>query len=117
MDDLWQKDPANDIAVDNFTPISYLPLMWKLTTGILADNMYDLDRERILHEEQEESSSTFCNGSCNLSRNDFGRCMICYTVQCVSCNLFFNALRDKLHETLHSVTALLSSSSRFLRAF
>ena len=28
--------------------------MWKLTTGILADNMYDyLERERILPEEQK----------------------------------------------------------------
>ena len=27
--------------------------MWKLTTGILADNMYDyLERERILPEQQ-----------------------------------------------------------------
>ena len=50
---LCQKDPANSIAVDNFRPISCLPLMWKLTTGILADNMYDyLERERILPEEQ-----------------------------------------------------------------
>ena len=51
---LCQKDPANSIAVDNFRPISCLPLMWKLTTGILADNMYDyLERERILPEEQK----------------------------------------------------------------
>ncbi|XP_068684755.1 uncharacterized protein [Montipora foliosa] len=51
---LCQKDPANSIAVDNFRPISCLPLMWKLTTGILADNMYDyFERERILPEEQK----------------------------------------------------------------
>ena len=51
---LCQKDPANGIAVDNFRPISCLPLMWKLTTGILADNMYDyLERKRILAEEQK----------------------------------------------------------------
>ena len=27
-------------------------------------------------------NSTFSNGSCNLTRNDFGRCMVCYTVKC-----------------------------------
>ena len=29
-----------------------------------------------------EPNSTFSNGSCNLSRNDFGRCRVCYTVKC-----------------------------------
>ena len=29
-----------------------------------------------------EPNSTFGNGSCNLSRNDFGRCRVCYTVKC-----------------------------------
>ena len=51
---LCQKDPGNGIAVDNFRPISYPPLKWKLTTGMLADNMYNyLERERILPEEQK----------------------------------------------------------------
>ena len=49
-----KKDPANGIAVDKFRPLSCLPLMWKLTTGILADNMYDyLEGEKILPEEQK----------------------------------------------------------------
>ena len=51
---LFQKYPANSIVANNFRPISCLPLMWKLTTGILADNMYDyLVRERILPEEKK----------------------------------------------------------------
>ena len=51
---LYQKDPAKGITVDYFRPISCLPLTWKLTTGILADNIYDyLERERILLEEQK----------------------------------------------------------------
>ena len=29
-----------------------------------------------------EPNSTFGNGSCNLSRNDFGRCRVSYTVKC-----------------------------------
>ena len=29
-----------------------------------------------------ELHSSFGNGSCNLPRNDFGRCRVCYTVKC-----------------------------------
>ena len=29
-----------------------------------------------------ELNSTFGNGSCNMSRKDFGRCRVCYTVKC-----------------------------------
>ena len=36
---LYQKDPAKGSAVDNYRPISYLPLMWKLMTGMLAEKM------------------------------------------------------------------------------
>ena len=51
---LCQKDPAKDFTVDNFRPISCLRLTWKLTTGILADNIYDyLERERMLLEEHK----------------------------------------------------------------
>ena len=34
---LCQKDPQKANAVDNFQPISCLPLMWKLMTGIIFD--------------------------------------------------------------------------------
>lgn len=32
---LCQKDPDKENAVDNFKPISCLPLRWKLITGVL----------------------------------------------------------------------------------
>ena len=52
---LCQKDPANGIVVDNFRPISCQPLMWKLTTGILANNMYAYhEREKILLSEEQK---------------------------------------------------------------
>ena len=38
---LCQKDPQKGDAVDNFRPISCLPLMWKLMTGIISDVMYE----------------------------------------------------------------------------
>ena len=36
----YQKDQAKGNAVDNYRPISFLPLMWKLMNGILAENIY-----------------------------------------------------------------------------
>ena len=37
---LPKKDPAKGNAVDNYRPITCLPLMWKLFAGILAEEMY-----------------------------------------------------------------------------
>ena len=38
---LCLKDSEKGNAVDNYRPISCLPLMWKLLTGILANGMYE----------------------------------------------------------------------------
>ena len=52
---LFQKDPAKGNAFDNYRPIFFLPLMWKLMTGMLAENMYShLERENVLPSEQKE---------------------------------------------------------------
>ena len=48
---LCLKDPSKGNAVDNFRPISCLPLMWKLMTGVIAEVMYEY-LEEILPEEQ-----------------------------------------------------------------
>ena len=59
LDDLWKnttlpKDPAKRSAVDNNRTISFLPLMRKLMTGILAEKMYSyLERENILPPQQK----------------------------------------------------------------
>ena len=34
---LCQKDPGKGNAVDNYRPISCLPLMWELMTGIISN--------------------------------------------------------------------------------
>ena len=40
--------------MDNFRPKSCLPLMWKLLTGMIAEEMYGfLEREKLLPEEQK----------------------------------------------------------------
>ena len=38
---LCQKDPSKGNAADNYRPISCLPLMWKLITGTIAENIYN----------------------------------------------------------------------------
>ena len=48
------KDAAKGNSVDNYRPISCLPIMWKLLTGILSEDMYSfLEQENILTNEQK----------------------------------------------------------------
>ena len=50
---LCQKHPRKGNAAENYRPITCLPLMWKLITGIIADQMYEyLERENLLPDEQ-----------------------------------------------------------------
>ena len=52
---LCQKDPSKGNAVDNYRPISCLPLMWKLMTGTIAESIYNfLDVNDKLPVEQNE---------------------------------------------------------------
>ena len=60
---LCQKDPSKGNAVDNYRPMSCLPLMWKLITGTTAESIYHfLDVNDKLPVEQkgcrEESRGT-----------------------------------------------------------
>ena len=51
---LCQKDPSRGSAVDNYRPISCLPLMWKLMTGIISNSVYDyLEINNIFPSEQK----------------------------------------------------------------
>ena len=51
---LCQKDPQKGNTADNYQPITCLPLIWKLLTGAIAEEMYNyLEREKILPEEQK----------------------------------------------------------------
>ena len=48
---LCQKDSRKGNTADNYRPITCLPLMWKLLTGVIAEEMYNyLEREKILPE-------------------------------------------------------------------
>ena len=51
----YQKDPAKGSAVDNYSSISCLPLIWKLMTVMLAKKMYSyLERKNVLPSEEKE---------------------------------------------------------------
>jgi len=51
---LIQKDPAKGTVAGNYRPITCLPLMWKLLTGIFAGKSYDhLEYSGLLPEEQK----------------------------------------------------------------
>ena len=51
---LLQKDKSKDDVASNYRPMTCLPLMWKLLTGVIADQIYaHLDQEKLLPEEQK----------------------------------------------------------------
>ena len=51
---LPQKDKSKGNVASNYRPITCLPLMWKLLTGVIADQIYArLDQQKLLPEEQK----------------------------------------------------------------
>ena len=58
---LCQKDPRKGNTADNYRPITCLPLMWKLITGVIAKGMYNyLERQKFLPEEQKGCKRGSC---------------------------------------------------------
>ena len=51
---MLQKDKSKGNVASNYRPITCLPLMWKLLTGVVADQIYaHLDQEKLLPDEQK----------------------------------------------------------------
>ena len=51
---LLQKDKSKGNVASNYRPITCLPLMWKLLTGVIADQIYGhLEQQKLLPEEQK----------------------------------------------------------------
>ena len=51
---LLRKDKSKGNVAINYRPITCLPLMWKLLTGVIADQIYaHLDHKKLLPEEQK----------------------------------------------------------------
>ena len=52
--ELMQKDKLKGRDASNYRPITCLPLIWKLLTGLIADEVYNyLETENLLPEEQK----------------------------------------------------------------
>lgn len=53
---LIMKDPEKDTSPGNYRPIKCLPVIWKMLTGIISEEVYQyLDREDLFPEEQKGS--------------------------------------------------------------
>ena len=51
---LCQKDLRKGNVVENYCPITCLPVIWELLIGVIAEEMYDyLEQEKFLPEEQK----------------------------------------------------------------
>ena len=51
---MLQKDKRKGNVASNYRPTTSLPLMWKLLTGVIADQIYaHLDQKKLLPEEQK----------------------------------------------------------------
>ena len=49
---LWQKDKSKGNIVSNYRLITCLPLMWKLLSLVIADQIYGhLDQQKLLPEQ------------------------------------------------------------------
>ena len=51
---LSQKDKSKGNIASNYRPVTYLLLIWKLLSGVIADQIYGhLDQQKLLPEEQQ----------------------------------------------------------------
>ena len=51
---LCQKNPRKGNAVENYRSITCVPLMWKLLTGVIAEEMYDyFEQEKLLPKKHK----------------------------------------------------------------
>ena len=68
---MLQRDKSKGNVAGNYRPITCLPLMWKLLTGVIADQVNaHLDQEKLLPEEQKgcRKGSTGTNDLLHIDR-------------------------------------------------
>ena len=63
---LAQKDKAKENIASNYPPITCLPLVWKLLTSILADEIYDYLEKNMLLPEDQKRFRRKCKGTGDL---------------------------------------------------
>ena len=50
---LCQKDPRKTNAVENYLPFTCLPLMWRLLTGVIAEEIHDILNNRSFFQKNK----------------------------------------------------------------
>ena len=60
---LVQKDKSKGNVANNYRPITYLPVMWKLLTGIISENLYNYLEETNTIPHQQKSCRRKCRGT------------------------------------------------------
>ena len=60
---LIMKDKSKGNSANNYRPITCLPLMWKLLTGLIAEEMYEFLEEKDLLPQEQKSGRKKCRGT------------------------------------------------------
>ena len=63
---LMQKDKEKGKAASNYTPITCLPLVWKLLTGVIADKVYGFLYTNLLLPQKQKGCRRKSRGSNDL---------------------------------------------------
>ena len=63
---LIKKGKAKGSIASNYRPITCLPLVWTLLTGILADEIYDYLEKKMLLPEELKGCRRKCKGTRDL---------------------------------------------------
>ena len=60
---LCVKDVSKGTAVDNFRPITCLPLLWKLFSGVISEDIYNHLIDRNIFPEEQKGCKKKCRGT------------------------------------------------------
>ena len=60
---LIMKDKSKGNSANNYRPITCLPLMWKLLTGLIAEEMYEFLEEKDLLPQEQKGGRKKCRGT------------------------------------------------------
>ena len=58
-----QKDKSKGNVASNYKPITYLPIMWKLLTGIISERLYNYLKETNTIPHQQKGCRRKCRGT------------------------------------------------------
>ena len=62
---LLQKDKSKGNVANNYSPITCLPIMWKLPTGIISERLYKYLQDTNIIPHQQKGCRRKCRGTKN----------------------------------------------------